>query len=200
MFLPFVARGDLHVLVADDAPRLIRVVVAQPGVELIAHRDGVRHYRIPGRSHRAPAIAVGARHAIAALSASCSHEMLPHVLDGDPATRWECGTQSADQEVRIDLGAVVTAGSVVAAIGPYAMDYPRTLVIETSRDGTAWETAWHGPVLAEVMDAQMRSPRAIRPVVAFPPRPARHVRLRQVGRDERWYWSIAELEVWSGAE
>jgi hypothetical protein len=49
------------------------------------------------------------------------------------------------------------------------------------------------------MEASLRDPLANRLVLSFAPRPARYVRLRLRSEDPTWYWSIAELEVWTGS-
>jgi hypothetical protein len=35
-------------------------------------------------------------------------------------------------------------------------------------------------------------------VIRFTPRLARYVRLRLMSRDDVWFWTITELEVWTG--
>ena len=125
--------------------------------------------------------------------------MLPLVTDGDYRTRWECGPQRPTQEIPADLGRIATVGAVVPALGRFATDFPRHLRVETSSDGSTWESAFDGAVLAEAIEAEFVDPAANRLVVAFAPRPARYIRLRLMDADDVWYWSIAELEVWSGS-
>jgi hypothetical protein len=81
------------------------------------------------------------------------------------------------------------------AVGGFQNDFPRHLIVSTSTDGTAWQPAWDGPVREAMVVAAFRDPTATPLSVSFRPRPARYVRLRNVGRDEGWYWSITELEV-----
>jgi hypothetical protein len=119
--------------------------------------------------------------------------------DGDLETVWVCGVQNADQQITVDLGRLAQAGAIVHALGSRGADFPRHLVVETSLDGAAWQPAWEGSPAAAVLVAAMNAPRLTRVVVPFPPRAARYVRLRQTGRHERNYWSIADLEVWTGA-
>jgi hypothetical protein len=137
--------------------------------------------------------------AIASVASSCSDQMLPLVIDRDYGTRWECGPQRPAQEITVDLARTATVGTVVPALGRFPTDYPRHLRVETSIDGASWQTAWDAGVLAEAIEAEFVDPATNRLVVSFAPRPARYVRLRLMSGDDVWYWSIAELEVWSGS-
>jgi hypothetical protein len=136
------------------------------------------------------------RVAIAQLTASCAPEGLGFAVDGNPETSWVCGPQTADQQIAIDLGQVVTVGAIVHALGALGADFPRQLAIETSTDGATWAPAWTGSPAGGVLFAALREPRATRLTLTFPARQARLIRLRQTGRDEKNYWSIAEVEVW----
>jgi hypothetical protein len=104
-----------------------------------------------------------------------------------------------EQQLTVDAGEAVAVGALVLAFGPYGSGFPRELIVDTSVDGTSWETVWQGSPAALVLRAAIESPRETRVALTFPPRAARRVRLRQIGRDDR-YWSIAELEVWTGPE
>ena len=84
------------------------------------------------------------------------------------------------------------------ALGALGADFPRELIVETSVDGSTWQPAWQGSPATAVLRAALESPLSTRASLVFPPRAARYVRLRQVGRHEVNYWSIAGLEVWSG--
>jgi hypothetical protein len=195
---PFVSRGDLHVIVAEGAASLRRMVEEQPGSVAVAAGPGWRQYRIPRQGKPQPRQPSGHRLRIASQTASCSEDLLPFTVDGDAGTRWHCGPQDPAQEIAVDLGAPSTVGQVVPALGQFATDYPRQLRVETSLDGRSWDAAWDGSILAELIEAQMHQPGANRYVLPFAPRLARYVRLRLQSSDNVWYWSIAELEVWSG--
>jgi hypothetical protein len=196
LFTAFLDRSDLEVLVPDDAPRL-RELVERLDAAVLQRTSGFTHYRLRRRPAPAPA-ARGQRRLPVALSASCEPERLGQAMDGDRRTRWHCGPQDSDQEVTIDLGMQARTGAVVLALGAFTTDFPRRLIVETSADGSNWAAAWNGPVLGETIAAGLADPRRVPVMIPFAPREARFVRLRQVGRDPTWYWSIAELEVWSG--
>jgi hypothetical protein len=199
IFAPYRARGDLHVIVAERVSSLVRFVEEQPGTTHVATSGGWRQYRMAQQGRRPATEPTGERLKIAALSASCSDEMLPLVSDGDRSTRWHCGPQRPEQQLTIDLGASTSTGAVVPALGRFPSDFPRQLRIETSVDGREWVPAWEGGVMPELMEAEFFDPSANKLVLAFRPRPARYVRLGLMSADDVWYWSIAELEVWSGS-
>jgi hypothetical protein len=141
----------------------------------------------------------GVRRPIERIDAPCLPALAPLAIDGDLATRWYCGPQDGREVMTADLGAVVTVGAVRHLLGTYYADFPRDLVIETSADGVRWDAAWSGPTVSEVVLGALAEPTLAAAVFAFTPRDARFVRLHQVGTDDRMYWSVTELEVWSGS-
>jgi hypothetical protein len=196
---PFLARGELHVVVHERSDRHVALVDGQPGARMVARGNGLRQYRIPQQGSLPPSEPSGERLQVHGVSVSCAPERLPLIDDGDYSTRWECGPQSPEQQMTIDLGRVVPVGTVVPALGTFNSDHPRHLRMETSPDGMTWDTVWDRGALAETIEAELRDSRTVRVVLPFEPRPARYVRLRLMARHEVWCWSIAELEVWSGA-
>lgn len=200
IFAPFVADDDLHVLVPEDAPRLRALVEQQRDVELTGRNPWFTQYRLPRRGIAISSNDLGRRLEIRTAGASCSPGLVAHVTDGNLETRWECGSQTADQEMTVDLGSAVSVGVLVHSLGPFAEDFPRRLIVETSLDGSSWEPAWDKPLRGPVLAAWMNDRTRMRVVLPFTPRPARFIRLRQVGRDPAHFWSIAELEVWSGVQ
>jgi hypothetical protein len=198
LFQPFRERGDLHVVVDERDDGMRALVEGQSAVELIGVSGGRRQYLMARRAANRPVLALGQRIGIASLTASCSPEGVVYAMDDDIDTRWVCGTQVADEWMTIDLGRVTIVGAIAHTLGPLGADFPRELVLDTSTDGAAWESAWQGSPAAAVLSAALESPRLTRAVLPFVPRDARYVRLRQIGRDDGNYWSIAEVEAWTG--
>jgi hypothetical protein len=153
--------------------------------------DGRRAlYRVPAFSP--PDAGVGDRLQVAGIRAF-RHD--PGVMiDGRMETEWGDNPQRPDQWVEIDLGALTVVGGLSHALGEYARDFPRLLRVELSADGADWETAWEGPTAALAFRAAALAPREAIIRVAFPARPARYVRLRQLA-DHVNMWRIAELAV-----
>jgi hypothetical protein len=200
LFEPFRTLGELHVLVPDDDGPMQALVERQPGLVAVGRSDGHRQYRLSRVQVDAPAaLPSGRLLTVTPLSASCSPEGLRFATDRDIDSRWVCGVQNADQQVTFDLGRAATAGAIVHALGTTGADFPRHLIVDTSLNGNDWDPAWEGSPAAAVLRAAIEAPRLTRTVFTFTPRPARYVRLRQIGRHEVNYWSIAEFEVWTGA-
>src|SRR5688572_15356411 len=195
---PFLGRGDLNVVAYESQPMLIEMVERMPGAVERGRGSGLRQYWIPKQGVLPPSEPRGRRLAIATIATSCNVEAIPAAQDGDPATRWQCGPQRPTQEMTVDLGTVQTVGMVVPALGPFTTDFPRRLIVETSTDGSTWQPAWDGGYLPQLVEAMLRDPLVNRVVLPFDPRAARYVRFRLADSDEVWYWSIAELEIWSG--
>jgi hypothetical protein len=198
IFAPFVARGELHVLVGKEDVEMRTLVTGQSGARLVLEGPIV-HYRVPARTVAQVRIEpIGARVPVQTVEATCSPKSLAAVIDNNPRTRWACRVQSPDQTLIADLGAPATVGTIVHALGSVGGEFPRHLVIETSVDGATWTSAWDGSPAVAVLHATIANPLDIRAVIEFPARPARYVRLRQLSREGTYAWSLAELEVWSG--
>jgi hypothetical protein len=174
------------------------LIEQQPGSQLVSEGQ-IFHYRVPARDvppvRTQPA---GVRVPVRDVQSACSREVA-FITDADLETRWVCGIQAPDQSLTVDLGAPAQVGTVVHALGPAGGEFPRHLVIETSVDGAVWTMAWEGSPAVAVLHAAMAAPRESRAVIEFPSRTARYVRLKQLAREGTYAWSLAELEVWSGA-
>lgn len=198
VFEPFRSRSDLHVIVDERETELLDLVARQPGAEETARGNGQRQYRLPRQGRLALGAPFGGRLAVQSVSASCGDDRVALAIDGDMVSRWDCGAQTSDREFTADMGSVVSVGAVTAGLGTDLTNFPRRLVVETSVDGNGWDEAWTGSGLAAAFEADLHHPPIPPVTVSFPARQARYIRLRQIGRDEKWYWSIAELQVWAG--
>ncbi len=197
-FGPLRRRFELHVIVGHDAPRLRDLVERQPGVVRGASSASETQYRLPKLVGTPPRTAFGRAHPIRRLDASCAPEGVARATDGDPRTRWFCGAQLGDEVLTADVGIATTIGAIRYAPGAVLGGFPRQLVIETSRDGLAWEPAWEGSLVDALIEAGLETPRDADVVVGFAPRSGRFVRLRQTGTSSDFVWSVAELQVGSG--
>jgi hypothetical protein len=197
-FLPFQARTELDVLVPTRAPRLIALVEKQPGVQLVARQTDWIHYRLPQRGRADAGRESGTRLPIRTIASTCSVDALGLALDTDPVTRWVCGPTVDEQSLEIDLGNPTMVGAVVNGIGRYHDQFPPEMVVETSTDRTTWAPAWNGTLVAQTIRGGIDNPDTLRIVIPFAPREARYVRLRHPRSRNDYYWTIAELEAWSG--
>ena len=194
--VPFLAYGDLHVVVEEGALRLRDMIERQPGVIETAARSGAVQYVIPRRSVLPRTGDNGRPLRIERLTASCDARGAMKVADGDERTTWECGPQAPGHEIVVDLGEPLTVGAVVQNLAEYNTNYPRHLLLQTSVDGESWEDAWDGSVRSLLIAQAIARPgRSLRITVPFAGRRARYVRLRQMASDQVFPWTIAELGV-----
>jgi hypothetical protein len=135
---------------------------------------------------------------VVALSATNKPDEVANATDRDLATRWDTGEpQQPGEEFRIDLGAAKPVGAIVLELGRSGGDFPRLLSIQISGDGASWEEAWKGPTSGRSLMAGMKYPQVV--PLAFPltGRPARYIKLVQLGSARNEYWSIAELHIYA---
>jgi hypothetical protein len=191
--------GELHVVLPHDSLRWQRVLERRPGVVHVGRSATAVQYRLPARAPAVEPEVSGGPLAVARITASCGGEHVVAMRDGDPATWWDCGApQKGGEQFEADLGRPMTVAAVVTALGDNVANFPRHLVVETSLDGTGWTPAWDLHVVVPMILAGMRDPANPRVVVPFAPREARYVRLRQTGSHGQFFWSVSELELYSG--
>ena len=122
---------------------------------------------------------------------------LKAVTDGNPETVWATPKpQRGGEEVVIELDAVPSVSGVSLSTGPPLEGYPRSLEVATSIDGQSWNEVWTGGMAGPAVEGVLRDPRTVESRIAFPARPARFIRLRQLGAHRDYGWFIAELKVY----
>ena len=107
----------------------------------------------------------------------------------------ELAAQLGAENVTIDLGSTRAVDGVTLTLGSHPLDFPRTLVIESSEDGVAWTSRWQGSPAAVAFTAAVRHPKEMPLYFELPKVAARMLRLRQVGHDPNFHWLIFELAV-----
>jgi len=118
------------------------------------------------------------------------------MIDGDIMTRWACGREQRPGDTfTVDLGSDQQVTGAELLIAGFVGDFPRKLSIETSSDGAAWSTAWIGDAALVTMSAALEDPLNIPIPFEFDMRRARYVRFTQLGTEDTYYWSVAELRV-----
>jgi hypothetical protein len=138
---------------------------------------------------------LGAALPILAITANVKPDAVPGMTDGNLQTRWDTGPQTGKEEVIVDLGSARRVEAIVLSLGPFGADFPRDLQIEVSTDRMTWTETWRGPTTIVAFATAVRDPKHVPLVFALGNREARYIRLRQLGRDPTYYWSIAELSV-----
>ncbi len=71
----------------------------------------------------------------------CTGDVAVNAVDGDASTRYSTGEgQAAGQYLQVDFGKAIPARQVVFDTGASTGDYPRGYAVQTSADGTDWNT------------------------------------------------------------
>jgi F5/8 type C domain-containing protein len=174
----------------DRNGELGRYAMSVPGAAAVA-TDGVRTaYRIPAIPREE--VVLGAELPLAGVRASGGDAA--RMADGRLETEWHDGPQRPGEWVILDIGAVREVGGINESLGEYARDFSRGQAIDVSTDGAAWDEVWRGNTLVDAFLASVRGPTEASIKIAFSPRPARYVRLRQLVK-HKYLWRVAELRA-----
>ena len=174
-----------------------RYVSRHPGAQLVAEGDGEAVYRLSPATRPTADIRSGPEIPIERLEANVNDDRLGRLTDHDLLTRWDTGPQVAGRELRLDLGEVRLIGAISMSLGSFTDDFPRQLLVEISPDGTEWIEVWRGPTAAKAVMAALIDPVEMSLDIPVNGRAARFARLRLLGGDPVFYWSIAELRVFA---
>ena len=191
--------GPIEVVVdhaQDPQGEWRKFVSSHPQAERVYSDAAYSSYRIAQSPPRQAAALTSPALPTAAITATTHPELIAGMTDGNLITRWHAGrAQAPGDSFTVDLGAVRQVDGVELTIGGYAADYPRELRIETSEDGQVWSEAWRGPGGLAALSAAFEKPSVIPLVFPLEPRPARFLRLTELGREIVYYWSVAELRI-----
>lgn len=150
-------------------------------------------------SSRPPGTAVAASTGpnlqIQGIDANVNPGLASAMTDGDLQSRWESGPQTGTEEVIVDLGTARVLNAIVLSLGSYSADFPRNLLVELSSDRQTWTEAWRGSGASLAFTSAIRDPKTLPLTIGLESRSARFIRLRQLGIDPTYFWSIAELAV-----
>jgi hypothetical protein len=195
MLVALASLGPFDVVLDDSDPEgWAAYLKGHPGAARVAAHGNRSTYRLPATSFEESEL--GDAIPIVRISASVSRVNRPPSLavDGDVATPWHSGPQHPAQSFVVDLGRVHGVGGVTSSLGEWARDFPRLLAIDVSIDARIWDTAWQGSTVGKTFLAATNAPREVPVRFPFSSRPARFVRLRQLGTATN-LWAIAELQV-----
>jgi F5/8 type C domain len=193
LLLALASLGSFDVVVNMEQDRdgsWARYVNSIPGVAVVG-TDGTRTaYRVPAVPPQE--VRLGAVLPVAGVWAAGKDGSA--IVDGRLETEWEHGPQRPGLWVVLDVGSVRDIGGITESFGEYARDFSRRQAIDVSTDGEHWEQVWEGSTAAQAFLAAVRGPREAAIRIAFPPRAARFVQLRQIAR-HRNLWRVAELRA-----
>ncbi len=181
---------------ADERGRWARQLTARPGTVSLGEESQKAVYLLSGADPPTPEPPTARRLRIQSASANFNSDEIALALDGDLETRWSTGgSQTGNEVVTVDLGSPQIVDGLTLTLGRYLLDFPRTLVIETEEAGGQWSTRWTGVTLPVTFAGIVRRPKEPALAFALPSVPTQRLRLRQIGRDPEFFWSIVELSV-----
>lgn len=127
--------------------------------------------------------------------ASANETDTPRLLDGDSKTRWDGGPQKPGDFLEIDTKTSLFIRRMSLTFGPSCFDFPRGYRVETSLDGKEWvEAAREDQTVVPIL--AFAKPKAASIDVAFAARPARYIRITNLGSEPIYHWSIHELDLY----
>jgi glucosylceramidase len=116
----------------------------------------------------------------------CTGDVAANAVDGDASTRYSTGEgQAPGQYLQVDFGKAIPARQVVFDTGASTGDYPRGYSVQTSADGTDWETV--------VADGQGTGQFT---TVDLAGKPIRYVRITLTTADPNDWWSVADVRAY----
>jgi hypothetical protein len=191
-------RGELNIIIDEHfdadgawAPYLSEV----PDVTRVRSGGGQVLYHLAA-SKRAAVGPHGRSLAMSSISTRPEGTGARGLTDGDPWTSWVAPTpQQGNEEVVVDLGSPQQVQAIELALGPLLWNFPRKLIVDSSVDGRQWAQGWAGPTAPLALRSALEDERNLPLTIDIGERQARFVRLRQVGHDDKYPWSIAELAV-----
>ena len=197
--LPRLAQvGAIEIVVdhsGDAGGRWRAFAASSPGAAKLFEGADYTSYRLPAR---ADVVRAESGHPLPlhAVTAGAVAANLGALTDGDPLTRWDTGRpQHPGDWILADLGRVMDVAGVAVSLGRSIEEFPRALLVETSRDGAGWTIAWQGAGAMPAFEGGLRDPAAVPLHIAFEVRPARYVRLTQTAADVGKWWAVTELRV-----
>ena len=118
--------------------------------------------------------------------------------DGKLTTRWTTDRpQVPGAFFQIDLGKMERVARIRLLVGNSRNDFPRGYSLQSSTDGKTWDSlnTIISPVTLHWTGETLLKGSADLDVI-FPTRPMRRIKIVQTGKDDVYYWSIHEIEIY----
>jgi hypothetical protein len=190
-----------HWTLQSPSPEVVTATLQLMGAEVRADRVGeyviFHHARPPDpRVRPIPPIGWSAR-------ASAHAEQAPRVFDRQVWTRWST-TKQGGEWLELDLGRSHRLAGLTLEAGPFPIDGPAGLRVETSPNGRVWDIAAQAAGLLPGMHwwkGHLRADESGRVIVHLAGHPTRYVRIVQTGRDQPGVlWSVSEVFAYEVAD
>jgi hypothetical protein len=134
------------------------------------------------------------------LIATASHNVdrLPFAFDGDLDSRWLSGErQTGTEQIVIQFDRPRQVARLKLRLGRRSLgDYPRVLAVDATAPDETTREVYRGDVLTPLALAVVKDGTYPSIDIEMTPMPTTRLSLRQLGRTNRTFWSIHEIEVW----
>jgi F5/8 type C domain len=190
------ANGPIHIVVEHglDSDGSWRRYVEATGAAKLDNGSGWTRFELRPQPMPPPFVPSGSSVPIRRVDATVNQAEINAILDNDLKTRWHSREQRGVEAVTIELGDVHSIRALVLYLGTYTAQYPRSLVVEASEEGTNWTTGWSGRTALMAYDGAIRDPRAVPLAIPLNCR-ARWLRVRQTAAEATRGWTIVEAQV-----
>jgi glucosylceramidase len=116
----------------------------------------------------------------------CTGDVAANAVDADASTRYSTGEgQAPGQYLQVDFGKAIPARQIVFDTGVSTGDYPRGYAVQTSANGTDWNT-----VLSDGQGTGQFT------AVDLPGSPIQYVRITLATADPNDWWSVADVRAY----
>jgi glucosylceramidase len=120
----------------------------------------------------------------------CSGDVAASAVDGDASTRYSTGEgQAPGQYLQVDFGTAIRARQVVFDTGASTGDYPRGYTVQTSTNGTDWNT-----VLPDGQGTGQFT------TIDLPGNAIQYVRITLTAAAPNDWWSVADVRAYVGGD
>jgi hypothetical protein len=190
------AHGVEYVVIDRGGPvarALRRFVADHDAARLVCADEVLVLYRLEAPER--PSVKGKTNLPIAGLYANVNGNVVESVRDNDLATRWDTGPQQPGMMLEVDLGSPREVSTIELSLGQFIMDFPRGLRIEASDDRVAWREIWRGSSAGRAVVGALRSRTGNPLTYDLAAVRTRYLRLWLTGKDDVYYWSVAELKV-----
>jgi hypothetical protein len=195
------AFGAIEVVVdhdLDEGAGWRKFLLSHPQASLVYRDDRYSTFRVERGPRVGPLPRIpGDPLPIASISAEFNAALVGGMVDHDIMTRWHAGREQRPGDAfTVDLGSVRETHGAEMLLGGFVADFPRKLSIETSVDGLTWSQAWSGNTGVLALSASLEDPLNVTMPFEFDSHPAaRYLRFTQLGMEEVYYWTVAELRI-----
>jgi hypothetical protein len=130
------------------------------------------------------------------ISSNINRSLLPLLIDGRLETRWSTDRYKRTGDfLLVESSQPLDYPIVSLSLGPSANDFAIDFNIEISTDGSQWQRIEDGYLMSEFLEKLFKSPTDIVQKISIRQKDVRYIKLTQVGNSDRFWWSVAELEI-----